>query len=100
MLTTATLPAIPTATAPSRRLHWEVLAIVLVIAFALVPFLIQHALWLWQRPHYQFFPVVILGAAVLAYSRIRTDAWRPGDSGIRRPGTVRGLDGPGRGRAS
>lgn len=41
----------------------------LVLAYA--PLLYQHGRQLWLRPHYQFFPLAVLGAAWLAFSRGR-----------------------------
>jgi exosortase len=46
---------------------------------ALLPFLVRHASWLWVRPHYQFFPLVLVGAAVLAYRGLRGVELRRGD---------------------
>src|SRR5262249_20316475 len=41
------------------------------------------ASWLWQRPHYQFFPLILIGAGVLAYTRLRDmPGWRPGTSWV------------------
>jgi exosortase len=34
------------------------------------PLLIVQAKWLWSRPHYQFFPVILIGFALLAYNRL------------------------------
>src|SRR5690349_9215901 len=53
------------------------------------PFLAAHADWLWARPHYQFFPLVLLGAGVLAYARLRGLAiWRPGAAAVAAAGLV------------
>lgn len=41
----------------------------LVVAHA--PFLVAHAAFLWLRAHYEFFPLVVVGAAVLATARFR-----------------------------
>lgn len=45
-----------------------------IVAFAVVCLVHAHFLfnlgrWLWGRPHYQFFPAVLLAAAFLAYQR-------------------------------
>jgi exosortase len=40
-----------------------------LIVAAYVPLVMTHGQYLWMRPHYQFFPLILLGAAVLAWSR-------------------------------
>jgi exosortase len=42
-----------------------------VTALAFLPLLAQHGRQMWDRPHYQFVPLVPLGAAVLLASRLR-----------------------------
>jgi exosortase len=49
---------------PQSWRGWLVLA---ALAVAYAPLLWQHAVQLWLRPHYQFFPLVVLGAGWLAY---------------------------------
>jgi exosortase len=51
--------------------HWAVLVPLAVVAAAHLPLLAAHARQLWLRPHYQFFPLVLLGAAVLLRQRLR-----------------------------
>src|SRR5207253_77212 len=52
-----------------------------VVALAFAPVLLLHARALWERPHYQFFPLVIPGAALLAWrSCRRLGALEPGDT--------------------
>ena len=81
MLTTPALQTIPVSPTSSRRPGWEVAALASVAVLAHLPFLAQHAAWLWQRPHYQFFPLVLVGAGVLAVTRIRTSStWQPGST--------------------
>jgi exosortase len=60
-----------------RALSLEATAVALAILLALSPFLLRHATWLWMRPHYQFFPLVIIGAVVLAAQRLRGVQIRP-----------------------
>jgi exosortase len=48
-----------------------VLIVGAVLVLAHVPLLAAHAGQLWERPHYQFFPVLLLGAVVLAVRRLR-----------------------------
>jgi len=85
MLSTPTLPVAPAAPAPAR-LRRPLPAVAVVAAAAAVahlPFLAGHAAWLWQRPHYQFFPLILVGAAVLAWVRLRDlTAWRPGTRAV------------------
>src|SRR5262249_50667112 len=47
-----------------------------------LPLLIVHGRQIWLRPHYQFFPFVLLGAAFLAFTRLR-------DLGPLSPGAAR-----------
>lgn len=83
MLTTTMLQTLPAARSTSRRPGWEIIAVALAAAIAHLPLLIRHAAWLWQRPHYQFFPFVMIGAALLAYTRMRIPlVWRPGSAVI------------------
>jgi exosortase len=60
----APVPAAPSDAPPA----WKWLLALLPLA-ALAPLLASHFNHLWLLPHYQFFPFVILGAAVLAWSR-------------------------------
>jgi exosortase len=39
---------------------------------ACAPLVLAHARQLWLRPHYQFFPLLLIGAVVLAWSRLRS----------------------------
>jgi exosortase len=52
-------------------LSWRVLLVGVALALAHVPLLIMHLTQIWLRPHYQFFPLVFLGAGVLAVTRSR-----------------------------
>jgi exosortase len=55
-----------------RAVGWGAALLVAVPVIAHVPLLVQHGRQLWLRPHYQFFPLVFVGAAVLAYTRLRS----------------------------
>jgi exosortase len=82
MLATTTLQTIPVHSSTSRRLGWEIIAAAVAAAIAYLPLLARHAAWLWQRPHYQFFPLVLIGAGVLVYTRMRNlTVLRPGSVG-------------------
>ncbi len=51
-------------------LSWRLLAIAVVVVAAHAPLLVLHARQIWLRPHYQFFPLVVVGAVALAYQRL------------------------------
>jgi exosortase len=55
----------------TRFLPWTLLTVGAVLLLAHLPLLVVHARQIWLRPHYQFFPLVLLGAAALAYARLR-----------------------------
>jgi exosortase len=61
----------PIALAPSLRYRSYVLVGLCFLA-AILPLVVAHGRQLWLRPHYQFFPILLLGAAVLAWSRLRS----------------------------
>jgi exosortase len=71
----ASTPLSPTTTPDDRlRSHfhpWPLLAVGVVVLLAHLPLLVVHARQIWLRPHYQFFPFVLLGAALLAFTRLR-----------------------------
>jgi exosortase len=56
---------------PDVRLARRLLAVGAVLVLAFLPLLVTHVRQLWERPHYQFFPLAWLGAAVLAGSQLR-----------------------------
>jgi exosortase len=66
------------ARSPARAVDWTAVALVGVTLGAVLPFLVRHAAWLWVRPHYGAFPLVLLGSGVLAYLRLRAAPGRPG----------------------
>jgi exosortase len=55
----------PTAAFP-RPVPWAALVLLLFLTAAHLPLLLAQLNQLWIRPHYQFFPLVLVGAAVLA----------------------------------
>src|SRR3954471_9880340 len=65
------LDPVRSAPAALRRIptRWAVAGGVLALAF--LPLLIAHGRQLWLRPHYQFFPLALVGAAVLAWPALR-----------------------------
>src|SRR5579863_5122720 len=60
-----------TDSASNPKVSFSLIAISALIVAAFVPLVGTHVQQLWVKPHYQFFPVVLLGAAVLAWSRRR-----------------------------
>jgi len=71
MLTQPLPVASPPAARPGRPVPWDLIALAGSGILAFLPLLIRHASWLWIRPHYQFFPLVLVGVAVLAYRGLR-----------------------------
>jgi len=53
----------------SRR--WLQYLPALIVLAPFVPLLIMHGVNLWSKPHYQFFPLVLLGSAVLGYFAVQ-----------------------------
>jgi exosortase len=72
--------AAPSAAHPrSKQLPWRLVGVLAAAAAALTPLLWTHAQQLWRRPHYQFFPLLLVGALVLACSRVgRLGPLQPG----------------------
>ena len=73
-----TPPVVPDApatrpAAPSRRtaFPWGPALVVAVVVAAHLPLLVLHVRQIWMRPHYQFIPLLPLGAAVLAFLGLR-----------------------------
>jgi exosortase len=68
-MSTATQPTAPVffvRTASSTpRFSPRVIAALLVMALAFGPMLVAHFKLLWSKPHYEFFPLVYVGAALL-----------------------------------
>ena len=72
MSTTELMPP-PSPARPLARSEasWGLMAVVAIVIAAHLPLLILHGEQIWLRPHYQFFPMAILGAGVLALIRLR-----------------------------
>ncbi len=63
-------PAASRAQAPGVPFHLRPPIVLAVgLGLACLPLLLSHAQLLWEKPHYQFFPWALLGAAVLAWRR-------------------------------
>src|ERR1043166_1186791 len=56
----------------------------LLFALGYAPLLVAFFLNLWARPHYQFFPLALAGAAFLAWTRLKDLRNRPPADGPRR----------------
>ena len=69
---------------PPNRDHWvRVAAPVCLLVLAQLPLLVLYGAMLWSRPHYRFFPLVLVGAAGLAFAEIRgAGPCRPGPLGL------------------
>ncbi len=73
MSTTAELmPPPPVVRSPARSgAAWGFIVAAAILIAAHLPLLFRHAEQLWLRPHYQFFPLALLGVVVLAAARLR-----------------------------
>lgn len=71
-LTSAEVPARTRSPGPATTTQPQLLAIAFlaVVIVAHVPLLLLHGQNLWQKPHYQFFPIVLVGSAFLAWTRL------------------------------
>lgn len=71
-MTTASLPAVETPRDSSQGgIPWRLVIGLALISLPALPLLVLHGRLLWQREHYQFFPLVPLGAILLAASRLQ-----------------------------
>ena len=59
------------STVTQKRPQWILAAVVAAHG----AFLISMAVWLWSRDHYQFFPLVLMGSALLAWLRLADAKW-------------------------
>ncbi len=61
-------PAKPFAPPPTKTTSpWLQFIPLLIVFAAFLPLLVMHGVALWAKPHYQFFPLVLLGSVVLGY---------------------------------
>jgi exosortase len=68
---------------PTKAPSLSSLTIGALIAAAHLPLLMAHARQLWVRPHYQFFPIVLVGAVLLLFARrSEIQARQPGRAAI------------------
>ncbi len=47
--------------------HWLQAIPLLIVLAAFAPLMVMHGVSLWGKPHYQFFPLVLIGTLVLGY---------------------------------
>src|SRR6266446_6359210 len=57
----------------------------LLLALGYAPLLWVFFLNLWARPHYQFFPLALAGAAFLAWTRLKESRVQSPESGVQSP---------------
>src|SRR5438874_2089213 len=72
----ACLTSRETRSVPAGQLHIDKSAVLLGLFVLLgeLPLLIKFFADLWTRPQYDFFPLILLGAAYLAWDRIKEGA--------------------------
>jgi exosortase len=59
--------------------NWKQFLPALIVFAAYLPMLVMHGINLWSKPHYQFFPLVLLGAGLLGYFNVqRQGRFQPG----------------------
>jgi exosortase len=66
-----TTTAMPRSTNAALKGVGALTFLILAVLAAHMPLLVQHARQIWLRPHYRFFPLVLVGAGVLAWLRLR-----------------------------
>jgi exosortase len=87
MATTELMPPPDVVRPPVRSAgSWGFMAAAAILIAAHAPLLILHGEQIWLRPHYQFFPLAVLGAVVLAVTRLRGyGPLKPGSVGYALP---------------
>lgn len=72
-MSAATFPARVSRRRVSRAAlpRWRCLLLGGCLVLAQAPLLIEEAGFLWQRPHYQYFPIVLAAAGVFGWQRMR-----------------------------
>jgi exosortase len=69
----------PVSTRPAGTNQVALMAVSAVVLGACLPLVTVHFQQLWARPHYQFFPIVLIGAVLLAVARFRRiESLQPG----------------------
>jgi exosortase len=56
------------------RLHRDEIILILLVLLGELPLLIKYFSDLWSRPQYGFYPLILIGAAYLAWDRLRDGA--------------------------
>ncbi len=73
-MSTPTIELAPSkSTEPHRTntFEWSAVLLACVVLLANAPLFLQHLAQLWRIPHYQFFPLLLVGAAALAWRGMR-----------------------------
>lgn len=60
-------PKLVTPVAAKQPNKWLQAIPLLIVFLPFVPMLVMHGVTLWAKPHYQFFPLVLIGTLVLGY---------------------------------
>jgi exosortase len=79
-MATATTPLQESRIAAPSRQHVALVIVASLVVAAYAPLLAAHFHQLWLRPHYQFFPLVMIGAIVLGARAIRQAGSLPAGS--------------------
>ncbi len=66
-----TVPKQITQVAPKQPNKWLQALPLIIVFLPFLPMLVMHGVTLWAKPHYQFFPLVLIGTAVLGYFAIQ-----------------------------
>lgn len=66
-----TLSTMIAPSGPHIRRHQQALLLTLLVLLGELPLLIKFFIDLWTRPQYDFFPLILLGAAYLAWDRMK-----------------------------
>src|SRR3569623_1110439 len=66
-------PLSPIPMAMPRRERWLLAACVAVITAAYAPMLFRHAAGLWAVPAYRYFPLLVVGGALIVRLRLREE---------------------------
>src|SRR5277367_3678781 len=61
----------PSAQQARSRFDWRPLVLLGLIGIGELPLLLKFFADLWTRPQYDFFPLILIGAAYLAWDRLR-----------------------------
>lgn len=66
-----TVPKQMNQVVPKQPNKWLQALPLIIVFLPFLPMLVMHGVTLWAKPHYQFFPLVLIGTAVLGYFAIQ-----------------------------